>query len=114
MSKVDFLPKEFNELSVWVEGWALPTENQRWEKRLNTPFPELQAFFAAVFPYLERILDHCDQHDLGELPEQQARLFDLALMLSETASSVERYKSNRVPYSFPEEKFVSAQGDEPH
>lgn len=114
MSNVDLLPKGFSELSVWVGGWALATENQRWEKRLNTSFPELQAFFTKVYPYLERILDHCDQYALGELPEQSARLFDLSLMLSETASSVERYKSSRVPYSFPEEKFVSAQGDEPH
>ena len=114
MTSPNALPDGFEELERWVDDWALATENQRWKKRLSSSYPELQSFYQAVQPLLEQILDQCDKHELGRLPPAAERLFDLALMLSEVSAPVERYKDKRVPHSFPEEKFVAAQGDVPH
>lgn len=114
MPKLTILPEGFQELDVWVEGWAQSTETKRRNKRVNSTFPELQAFYKAVQPFLTKILEHCDQFEVRKCPKESAQLFDLALMLSEIAPSVERYKQVGVPYSFPEERFVSAQGDVEH
>ena len=108
------LPDGFEELAHWGDDWALSTENLRRTKRLSSTYSELQLFYASVLPLLEKMLSHCDQFELQQLPEESASLFDLALMLSEVAPSVERYKAVGVPFSFPEEKFVASHGNALH
>ncbi len=43
------LPPDFADLEPWAD-WALPTEPERYAKRLASPFGELQAFYDAAFP----------------------------------------------------------------
>ena len=109
------LPQGFEELETWAGAWALPTQNTRWDKRLESTREELKAFYNAVVPYLERILDHVDKYPLGGLPEQSARLFDLALMHAEIAPNVELYDGDPdVPHSFEEKRFIAVHGDDRH
>ena len=109
------LPQGFEELETWAGAWALPTQNARWDKRLESTREELKAFYNAVVPYLERILDHVDKYPLGGLPEQSARLFDLALMHAEIAPNVELYDGDPdVPHSFEEKRFIAVHGDDRH
>jgi len=109
------LPRGFEDLDAWVDEWALPTQNQRWRKRLNSTREELLSFYDAVQPRLEAILDHADAFEIGRLPSQSASLFDLALMLAEIAPNVELYDgSPDVPHSFEETRFVAAHGDDRH
>ncbi len=109
------LPEGFGELETWAVEWALPTQNTRWDKRLASTREELIAFYNAVLPHLERILDHADQYPIGELPEQSARLFDLALMHAEIAPNVELYDGDpNVPHSFAERRFIAVHGNEGH
>jgi len=42
------LPGEFADLEPFV-GWSLPTENERYAKRLSSSMDELQAFYDAAF-----------------------------------------------------------------
>ncbi len=109
------LPQGFEELETWAGAWALPTQNIRWDKRLASTREELKAFYNAVVPYLERILDHVDKYPLGGLPEQSARLFDLALMHAEIAPNVELYDGDpNVPHSFEEKRFIAVHGNDRH
>ena len=109
------LPEGFAELETWVSEWALPTQNTRWDKRLASTREELIIFYNAVLPHLERILDHVDQYPLGELPEQSAILFNLALMHAEIAPNVELYDGDpNVPHSYEEKRFIAVHGNDRH
>ena len=111
----NLLPEGFAELETWAAGWAQATQNLRWKKRLASTKEELQAFYDAVLPHLDKILDHSDGFPLRELPEQSARLFDIALMLAEIAPNVELYRGQPgIPFSFEEERFIAVHGDDPH
>lgn len=109
------LPDEFVQIESWAAEWAKPTQNQRWDKRLASSNVEIKAFYSAILPWLERILEHADQFPLGELPEPSARLFDLALMHAEIAPNVELYRCDpNVPHSFEERRFIAVQGNNRH
>ena len=112
---MNLLPEGFAELETWANEWALPTQNTRWDKRLASTREELIAFYNAVLPHLERILDHVDQYPLGELPERSVRLFDLALMHAEISPNVELYDGAQdVPHSFEEKRFIAVHGNDRH
>ena len=107
------LPEGFAALETWVTGWAQPTQNRRWDRRLRSTKDELLAFYRAVSPELERILEHVDGFPLGALPEKSARLLDLAMMLAEIAPNVELYDgAPDVPHSFAERRFLAVHGDD--
>lgn len=109
------LPADFAPLETWAVDWALPTQNQRWDKRLASSSAALLAFYQALLPWLEPILAHADQFALGALPEPSARLFDLTLMHAEIAPNVELYKcAPNVPHSFAERRFIAVHGDARH
>ena len=43
------LPEQFAELEPFL-GWALPTEKERYAKRVASSMDELQAIYDAAFP----------------------------------------------------------------
>ncbi len=109
------LPAGFEALESWVTEWAQPTENRRYDKRLRSTKEDLQGFYAALQPELVRILDYCDRYPIGELPEDAARLYDLAMMLAEIAPNVELYKGQPgVPHAFDERRFIARHGNQMH
>ena len=109
------LPDGFEDLETWASDWALATQNERWNKRLESSADDLNAYYTAILPWLERILAHADQYPLGELPEAAGRLFDLALMHAEIAPNVELYSSDpHVPHSFEERRFIAVHGNDSH
>ncbi len=109
------LPGGFEDLEELVTDWAMPTQNMRWDRRLASSREELISFHEALLPRLEEILDHVDRFEIGQLPEDSARLFDLALMLAEISPNVELYDGEpNVPHSFEERRFVAVHGDDPH
>ena len=112
---MSLLPEGFESLESWAEEWAMPTQNRRWEKRLDSSKEDLQAFYAAVQPRLGEILAHADEFPLGEMPEKSARLFDLSMMLAEIAPNVELYAGEPgIPHSFEEDRFIAVHGDDAH
>lgn len=107
------LPEGFEGLESWVSEWAQPSQNRRWDKRLASSKAEITAFYHALLPDLERILEHVDRFPLGELPPDTARLFDLAMMHAEIAPNVELYDGDpNVPFSFEERRFIAIHGDD--
>jgi hypothetical protein len=92
------LPAGFADLEPYA-GWALPTERERYAKRLASTMDELQAFYDAAFPRLDDAMTYLDQFALDELPEDATRLLWLFAALVTVSFPVEVWRQPRVPDS---------------
>ena len=93
------LPDGFSDLLPFIPAWAGETAQQRWEIRERHSMPEIRAFYDAVLARAEDIIAHVDQFALTELPPASLRLFQLLLMLAQTAMAVELHGQPRAPHS---------------
>lgn len=92
------LPTEFTDLAPFAE-WALPTEAERYGKRLASTMAELQAFYDAAFPRLDAAAAYLDQFPLETLPEDARQLLLLFSSLVQVSFPVEVWRQPRVPDS---------------
>ena len=92
------LPAEFADLEPFAD-WCLPTEAERYAKRLASSMDEMQAFYDAAFPRLEQILAYLDALPLDALPDDAARLLELSYSLVNVSFPVEVWRQPRVPDS---------------
>ncbi len=92
------LPLEFADLEPF-SAWCLPTEAERYAKRLESSMEEMQAFYDAAFPRLEGILAYLDSTSLDSLPDDAMRLLRLAYSLVNVSFPVEVWRQARVPDS---------------
>jgi len=90
------LPPEFADLEPWASTWCLPTEPERWAKRLESPMEELQAFYVAFFPRAEEAIAFCDRFPLDGLPADAERLLQLLHSLLMVSYAVEVWKQPEV------------------
>jgi hypothetical protein len=91
-------PPEFADLEPWA-AWALPTENERFAKRIASSMDELQAFYDAAFPRLAESVEHLKGLQLTELTEQESNLLRLFEALVTASFPVEVWRQPRVPDS---------------
>jgi hypothetical protein len=89
-------PTEFADLEAFAD-WCLPTEAQRYAKRLNSTMDEMQAFYNAIAPRAEEALTFCDKFPLDDLPEDVLNLMHLLYSLVTVSFPVECWKQPRVP-----------------
>lgn len=92
------LPPEFADLEPF-SGWCLPTEPQRYHKRLASSMADMQAFYDAIAPRAEDALAYCDKFGLDELPEDVLNLMHLLYSMIMVSFPVECWKQPRVPDS---------------
>jgi hypothetical protein len=92
------LPAGFADLEPYA-GWALPTETERYDKRLASTMDELQAFYDAAFPRLDDALDHLDRYGIDDLPDEAKHLLWLCAALVTASFPVEVWRQPRVPDS---------------
>jgi hypothetical protein len=92
------LPPEFSDLEPFA-AWCLPTEAERYARRLSSSMEEMQAFYDAAFPRLEEILSYLDQLELDDLPPDAGRLLLLCYSLTNVSFPVEVWRQARVPDS---------------
>lgn len=105
------LPEQFSTLEPFVSSWALPTEQQRSERRWASSPEEFQAFYDAALPLLDDILVYLDQYTLGEIPADALPLYHLAIVFAEASPHVEMYKgAAQVPFSFHASRFIASHG----
>jgi len=90
------LPAEFADLEPYAE-WDLATEAERYDKRLASTMPELQAFYDAAFPRIEEALTYLDQFPLDDLPDDARSLVHVLQSLINVSFPVEAWKQPRVP-----------------
>jgi hypothetical protein len=92
------LPTEFADLEPF-SAWCLDSEPQRYEKRLNSSMPEMQAFYDAITPRAEEAIAYCDKFPLDDLPEDVTNLMHLLYSMIMVSFPVECWKQPRVPDS---------------
>ena len=92
------LPPEFAELEPFAD-WSLPTERERFAKRMASTMDELQEFYDAAFPRLESALAYLDRLELKSLPDDARRLLWLYYSLVNASFPVEVWRQARVPDS---------------
>ena len=92
------LPKEFADLEPFA-AWALPSERERYARRIETSMDELQAFYDAAFPRLEDAMQYVDQYPLDTLPDDAQNLLWLYCALVTVSFPVEVWRQPRVPDS---------------
>lgn len=91
-------PPDFSDLEAFAD-WALPTENERYAKRIASSMEELQDFYDAVFPRLAESVDYLRGIELTDMTEQQANLVRLFEALVTASFPVEVWRQPRVPDS---------------
>jgi hypothetical protein len=94
-----FLPAEFADLEPWVARWCLPTEPERWARRLESSMDEMQAFYDAFFPRAEEAIAYCDRFPLDDLPADAERLLQLLHSLLMVSYAVEVWKQPEVVHA---------------
>jgi hypothetical protein len=97
-SAMPTFPAAFVELEPYA-GWALPTERERYTKRLSSCMDDLHAFYDAAFPRLDEMMDYLDGFDLQALPDDAGRLLWLGYSLVNVSFPVEVWGQPRVPDS---------------
>jgi len=92
------LPVDFADLEPFA-AFALPSERERYAKRIESSMAELQAFYDAAFPRLEAAMAYLDQFSLDALAEDARHLLWLYCALITVSFPVEVWRQPRVPDS---------------
>jgi len=92
------LPTEFADLEPFTD-WCLPSEPQRYAKRLASSMVEMKAFYDAIIPRAEEALAYCDKFPLDDLPDDVLNLMHLLYSMIMVSFPVECWKQPRVPDS---------------
>ena len=91
------LPSGFSDLEPFVDRWCLPTERERYARRLATPIEEMKAFYDAMLPRAQAALEHCDRFPLDDMPEDATRLLRLVHSFIMVSFPVEVWGQPRIP-----------------
>lgn len=90
------LPGEFQDLQDLVE-WALPAEEERYRKRMDSSIEELAAFYARVRPRAAAARDYLDRYGSDPLPLDAQRLLWLLFSMITASYAVDVFAAPRVP-----------------
>jgi hypothetical protein len=92
------LPAAFAELEPFAD-WALPSEADRYAKRLQGSMDDLQTFYDAAFPRLEDGAEYLKGVALDGISDEDRSLLHLFEALVTVSFPVEVWRQPRVPDS---------------
>lgn len=92
------LPPRFADLEPLVD-WALPSEADRYAKRVSSSMDELQAFYDAAFPRLHDGADYLKGVSIEGISDEDRNLLWLFCSLVTVSFPVEVWRQPRVPDS---------------
>lgn len=99
-------------LDPFIELWALTTQSQRELQRRGSNAAQMQAFYDAITPRMEGIIEVLNRLPLDDLPDNARTLMNLTLSLAEIAPHVEFYQGEPgVPFAFAEERFIASRAE---
>jgi hypothetical protein len=98
-------PPDFSTLQPYVAAWALPTLQERRQRRLTSTLDELREFHAAMLPHLEPIIEFLNQFPLDDIPAQHRPLAWLALAMCEVDDPVTKWRSVTLDEALDPRKF---------
>jgi hypothetical protein len=90
------LPPDFHDLEAVIE-WAIPTEQERYAKRLATSMDELRRVYDIIVPRAKEARVYLDQIPLAEMDLPAQRLMWLLFSLIMISYPVDVYGRQRVP-----------------
>lgn len=90
------LPAAFAELEPFV-GWALPTEEERYRRRIGSSMADIQAFYDAILPVAAEARDYLDKFELTAMPAEAQRLLWMLFSLINIGYAVEIFGEPQVP-----------------
>ena len=90
------LPPPFADLEPFVD-WALPSEHDRYAKRVASSMDELQAFHDAAFPRLEAGTEYLKGVALDGISDEDRNLLWLFCSLVTVTFPVQVWRQPRVP-----------------
>jgi hypothetical protein len=91
-------PAAFADIEQYAD-WALPSEEDRYAKRLTCSMDQLQAFYDAVFPRLAESINYLRGVALDGISDEDQRLLWLFSALVTVSFPVEVWRQPRVPDS---------------
>ncbi|MFE9325077.1 hypothetical protein ACIHDR_28155 [Nocardia sp. NPDC052278] len=91
------LPSEFADLEPYAQAWCLPSERERYARRVAATMLELQEFYDAITPRAEDVIAYCDKFPLDDLPDQVQNLLYLLYSMITVSFPVEVWSQPRVP-----------------
>jgi hypothetical protein len=83
------LPPEFADLEPFAAAWCLPTEPERWARRLSSTMDEMQAFYDASVGRAGEAIAFCDRFDLRDMPPTVERLLHMLCSLALVSYAIE-------------------------
>ena len=92
------LPAAFADLEPFAD-WCLPSEHDRFAKRIGSTMDELQAFYDAAFPRLQESEEYLKGVALDGICDEDRNLLWLFSSLVTVSFPVEVWRQPRVPDS---------------
>ena len=92
------LPEAFADLEPFAD-WALPSEYDRYAKRISSTQAELQAFYDAAFPRLQESTDYLQSVSMDGISDEDQNLLWLFCSLVTVSFPVEVWRQPKVPES---------------
>lgn len=89
---------DFSDLSRFIDNWGLDSAHDRLKKRSTVDLTELNAFYDAVTPRLEEIIEFLNQFPVNEIPEQFKPIAYMALAICEVDDPINVWKSSNLEY----------------
>lgn len=93
------LPTEFADLEPFAADWCLPTEGERFAKRMASSMDAMQAFYDAITPRAEAAIAYCDQFPLDDMPIEVVNLMHLLYSMIMVSFPVECWGQPHIPDS---------------
>ena len=90
------LPSAFSDLEPFAESWCLPSERERYTKRLDSTLDEMQSFYDAVLPRVEAAIAHCEKFPLDDMPDDARRLLLLLFSFVTVSFPIEVWRQPHV------------------
>ncbi len=89
---------DFNELQPWIDSWGLASARERLGRRVDSELREIQAFYDAVSPRLEEIIEYLNHFPVDEIPEDDRKLAWMVLALCEVDDALHVWKAANLDY----------------
>ncbi|MDO3646952.1 hypothetical protein [Nocardia mangyaensis] len=91
------LPAEFADLEPFAAMWCLPSETERYDRRLESTMADMQRFYDAITARAEDALTYCDKFSIDEMPEDAKNLMYLLYSMIQVSFPVEVWRQPRIP-----------------
>ena len=100
------LPADFADLEPWTH-WALTTMAERSARRSTSSMQELEAFYGAMLPRMEAVLEYLGRVPTDDAAPENRRLLDLTKSLAEVAPAVELFAEPTISYGYDVARFAT-------